>query len=380
MLCYTDGMIDKALDQITLDDLERLVRYGRSEGNTLDFKETFPAADHKGTRDFLADVTAFANADGGDLVIGMREDDNGTAAKLVGIDPSGLDEALRRIESQLYSSVDPRIPSFHVRTIPLADQRVALILRVVASLIAPHRVIHDGSSRFFRRANRSNYQMNTAELRQAFAASSDLPSRIRDLHHKAVEAIGGNNMPCRIQEGPTAVLTMAPLSVLRAAREIEVTRQLAVLPPRHTSNIHMVVGLDGLIVHSPIEEGTGAVRTWSVNHRRGYLDFAWLVGHANEDRKRILPQYFVPELKGIAAAAIARLRSRGIEGPWVAMLTLCSIKDYQVRAGDDYLTGTAWQDPAYLGEIIDDSMLPESLQPFIEGFWRLFGVDQPPSS
>jgi hypothetical protein len=38
----------------------------------------------------------------------------------------------------------------------------------------------------------------------------------------------------------------------------------------------------------------------------------------------------------------------------------------------------AWQDPAYLGEVIDDVMNPDALSPLIEGFWRLFGVDEPP--
>ncbi|MER9841772.1 ATP-binding protein [Mesorhizobium australicum] len=53
------------MDQITLDEIEALVTFQRSEGRTLDFKEAFPAGDHKGVRDFLADVTAFANTDGG---------------------------------------------------------------------------------------------------------------------------------------------------------------------------------------------------------------------------------------------------------------------------------------------------------------------------
>lgn len=77
-------MIDRTLTDITRDDIEALVRYGRSEGRTLDFKEAFPAADHKGTRDFLADVTAFANTDGGDIVIGVAEDGNGVASDIPG--------------------------------------------------------------------------------------------------------------------------------------------------------------------------------------------------------------------------------------------------------------------------------------------------------
>ncbi|MCQ8279993.1 ATP-binding protein [Acetobacteraceae bacterium KSS8] len=373
-------MIDTALDQIALDDIERLVLYGRSEGVTLDFKEAFPSADHKGTRDFLADVTAFANTDGGDIIIGVREDGNGTAAELVGIDTTGLDEALRRIDDQLRNCVDPRVPLFRVRIISLANGRSVLVMRVGASLIAPHRVVFDRSSRFYRRGNRSNYEMSTAELRQAFAASNDLPKRIRDLHRKAVEATAGTDMPCRIQDGPAAVLTIAPLSILREAREVNFTREVAILPPRHTSNLSMVIGLEGVIVHSPVDAQTGGVRSWSINHRLGYLDFAWVIGHQDQGQKLVWPKYFVPELKGIVSFSISRLRSLGIEGPWIAMLTLAGIRGYRIVAGDGYMTDPAWQDPAYLGEIIDDAMAPEALRPFTEGFWRLFGVDRPPAS
>lgn len=374
-------MIERPLDDISLADIEALHTYVRSEGPTLDYKESFPSADHKGVRDFLADVTAFANTDGGDIVVGVREDKNGVAAEILGIDRSGLDEGLRRIDDQLRNCVDPRVPSFRVREIPLVDGRVLLVMRVGASLIAPHRVVFDKSSRFFRRANRGNYEMSTAELRQAFAASNDLPARIRDLHRRAVEAASGKDMPARIQDGPIAVLTIAPVSVLRAARDVNFTREVAVLPPRHSSNLQMIVGLDGIIVHSPIDPDTGAVRSWSVNHRSGYVDLAWSIGHVdNQGHKLVWPKYFVPELKGIASFTVTRLRSFEIEGPWIAMATLLGTRDYRIIAGDDYVTEPAWQDPAFLGEVIDDAMAPDALRPFTEGFWRLFGEDRPPTS
>lgn len=374
-------MIGRLLDEITLADILALQTLGRSEGRTLDFKECFPKADHKGVRDFLADVTAFANTEGGDIIIGVREDKNGVAAEIIGIDSSGLDEGLRRIDDQLRSCVDPRVPQFHAREIPLGNGRVVLVIRVGASLIAPHRVVFEKSSRFYRRANRGNYEMSTTELRQAFAASSDLPARIRDLHQKAVVASQGEGMPCRVRPGPTAILTIAPVSVLRAARDVNVTRELAILPPRHTSDIRMIVGLDGVIVHSPIDEKTGSVRSWSVNHRLGYVDLAWSIGHVDrEGHKLVWPKYFVPELKGIIPPIMARLRNHGIEGPWIAMLTITGAKDYRMIAGDDWVSDIAWQDPAYLGQIINDTLTPEDLKPLTQAFWRLFGEDQAPPS
>lgn len=377
MLC--DGMIERAIDQVSLDDIEALVAFGRSESRTLDFKEAFPAGDHKGVRDFLADVTAFANTNGGDIVIGVREDKNGVATEVVGIGRDGLDQELRRIDDQLRSLVDPRVPQFQIKELTRPDGKVVLVMRVGASLIAPHRVAYDKTSRFYRRANRSNFEMNTAELRQAFASSNDLPNRIRDLHRKAVEAITGKNMPTRIVERPTLVVTVAPLSVLREARDIRVVREYAVLPPDPMGGIHYVVGLDGFIVLVDRDEDAGGVRAWSVNHRLGYVDLAWSIGRHVEGKKIIWPRSIVDHLPGAVTSTIARLRLHSIEGPWIVMATLTGITGYRVILGDGYWVGPAWQDPAYLGEIVDDVMNEEALRPLIEGFWRLFGVDEPPS-
>ncbi|WP_084629725.1 MULTISPECIES: ATP-binding protein [unclassified Mesorhizobium] len=221
-------------------------------------RKALPAGDHKGVRDFLADVTAFANTDGGDIIIGVRDDKNGVAAEVVGIGRIGLDHELRRIDDQLRTLVDPRVPQFALRELTRPDGTVVLVMRVCASLVAPHRVTYDKSSRFLRRANRSNFDMSTTELRQAFAASQDFPNRVRDLHRKAVEAITGKDMPRRIVDRPTLILTIAPLSVLREARDISVSRDYAVLPLEPMGGIHYMVGLDGLIVLVDVDQEQGA--------------------------------------------------------------------------------------------------------------------------
>ncbi|MER9353736.1 hypothetical protein NKI61_10600 [Mesorhizobium sp. M0514] len=100
--------------------------------------------------------------------------------------------------------------------------------------------------------------MTTTELRQAFAASQDFPNRVRDLHRKAVEAITGKDMSRRIVDRPTLILTIAPLSVLREARDISVSRDYAVLPPEPMGGIHYMVGLDGLIVLVDVDQEQGA--------------------------------------------------------------------------------------------------------------------------
>jgi len=370
-------MIERPLEHISSADLATLVTQRRAEGRRLDFKLKFPDAGDKAVRELLADVSSFANTDGGDILLGVGEDGNGVADDIAGVPTESLDADILRIEGQIRDCLDPRLPSFHVQPVPLENGRVVVILRVGASLLAPHRVTHKGSSRFFARNSRGKFEMDTSELRLAFAATDEMPRKLRDLHGRAITATEGLDMPCRLAADPAVVLTIAPLSILREARDIAITRETAVLPPR-LSGYEFVVGLEGVIVHSPIDEDTNAVRTWAVNHRRGYIDFAWSIGRRTEDDSLIWRQYF-EELPGLARASVARLRTFGMEGPWVAMATIKGAVGFRMVLGDSYPTKRAWQDPASLGEVIDDALGPESLAPFVDRFWRLFGMERPPA-
>ncbi|WP_257543914.1 helix-turn-helix domain-containing protein [Sphingopyxis sp. DBS4] len=372
-------MIEKALDQIEAVDLHALVAQQRPEGRRLDYKLALPGGGAESTKEFLADVTSFSNTDGGDLVIGIQDED-GTAAAVVGIPSDGLDNEITRIENMVRDGVEPRLPGFHIHTVPLENGTVALILRMSASLVAPHRV--KASSRFHARNSRGKYPLDVGELRMAFAATDEMPRKMRDLHSKAILAVGGKDMPTRVGGGPKVVLTVAPLSVLRDARDLNIDQQNAVLPARSTQAINFVVGLEGLIVHSTGPE-PNAVRTWSVNHRRGFVDFAWQITGTTIDNVEYIPRALVEtQLRGAARSAYARLLQHGIEGPWTAMATLLEIEGFRVGYslpdGFNAMTDPSWMQEAYLGEVICDAIDDAAVQPLIDAFWRVFGAAQPP--
>lgn len=373
-------MIEKSLYQIIATDLQALVAQQRAEGRRLDYKLELPGGGAEATKEFLADVTSFSNTDGGDLIVGIRDED-GAAAELVGIPAEGLDNEITRIENLVRDGVEPRLPGFHIHTVSLESGTVVLILRMSASLIAPHRVI--ASSRFHGRNSRGKYPLNVGELRMAFAATDEMPRKMRDLHNHAVLAIDGKDMPTRIGYGPRIVLTVAPLSVLRDARDLDINQQNAVLPARSTGANNFLIGLDGMIVHS-IGPEPNAVRTWAVNHRRGFVDFAWQLAGTGIANARYIPRGYVePPLRGAARSAYARLLQHGIEGPWTAMATLTGIEGfsvgYQLPDGFNEMTDPSWMQDAYLGEIVCDAVDEAAVQPLFDAFWRVFGKAQPPT-
>lgn len=370
-------MIEKPLNEITETDLSALVESKRAEGKRMDYKLALPGGNDKDSKEFLADVTSFANTDGGDLIIGIRDDD-GIAAEIVGIASHGLDNTITAIENRVRDGVEPRLPSFHLHPIHLANGNVVLVLRIGASLVAPHRVSFRSESRFSARNSRGKYPMDTGEIRLAFAATDEMPRKLRDLHREAIAAADGTDFPVRMGGNPFIVLTVAPLGVLRSQHEIEVTREVAVLPPGNGMNPRFIVALEGMIVHAQDD-----AEAWAVTHRKGYIDFAWDIAAQAVEYPNLVPGVlFQRNFVNAANFAAARLIERGMEGPWIVMATIKQVRDYVVawrrQDGFEARTQAAWRTDAYLGEITADALNRETLAPLLAAFWRVFGENEPP--
>src|SRR4051812_9816459 len=103
------------LDQLAKEHLQGLVEGTVAEGRELEFKASV-GRDDAAKREFLADVSSFANAVGGDLLVGVAEED-GVAAALPGMTRSSVDGEILRLENILRDGVDPRIPGVQMRAI-----------------------------------------------------------------------------------------------------------------------------------------------------------------------------------------------------------------------------------------------------------------------
>lgn len=61
-------MISKGIEQITEEDLQNLIGNSVSERKTIEYKQTLPGNSDSDKKEFLADVSSFANASSGDLI------------------------------------------------------------------------------------------------------------------------------------------------------------------------------------------------------------------------------------------------------------------------------------------------------------------------
>lgn len=199
-------MIAKALEDITLQDLDDLRNNEVSEGLILDYKLTLPGINADDKKEFLRDVTAFANSAGGDLVFGIRERGDGVPESVEGVELTNLDETVLRLENMIRDTVAPRLSGCRFKTVRLNEQRYVIILRVPKSWAAPHMVTFRSSPGFYARNSAGKYPLDVSELRAAFLLSETLGERLVRFNDEHIGKIAAGDTPVPLPAGPKLVL------------------------------------------------------------------------------------------------------------------------------------------------------------------------------
>jgi hypothetical protein len=226
-------LIQTPIDHITKQDIESLVSAKVSERRTLDYKLKLHDGDSEGKREFLYDVSSFANAAGGDMVFGIGDerDANGKSTGLPalaeGLSAPNVSEAIARLESLARDGIAPRVQGTQWQVVEGFPRGPVIIMRIPKSLNGPHMVVYGGMARFYSRNTTGKYPMDVAEIRSAFTESTAIGERLRTLREESVVRIMNGATPLGLVDDPAAVLHLVPLSSLGAYNSRDVSRSAA---------------------------------------------------------------------------------------------------------------------------------------------------------
>lgn len=208
-------MINKKIDDITIEDIKSLVDNSVCECKNLDYKKELHIDSDADKKEFLADISSFANATGGDIIFGIEEDDiDKIPTGIIGIPFDNEDKLIRRLEDFIRQSIQPVILNIEYKVIEIEEDRCILIIRIPQSIISPHRVEFKGHNKFFTRNNKGKYQMDVSELRIAFNSGLDLEKRIEEFKMDRYYQILSNRYNKLIDDMPIFVIHYIPLTAL----------------------------------------------------------------------------------------------------------------------------------------------------------------------
>lgn len=138
----------------------------------LDYKVDLSSSEkRKAHKEFLKDVTAFANANGGNILIGVCEpsEDLTIDKQLLGI--ANANEYSQDLERLTVSNIDPRISGLRIKVVPLSNNKSVIAIHIPPSLNRPHMVNYDSHRTFYMRHSESSFPMTTHEIRNSVMES-----------------------------------------------------------------------------------------------------------------------------------------------------------------------------------------------------------------
>ncbi len=155
---------NRSLNDISIDDILSLVDERVPEGVHLEFKQAMYPNNKRD--EMLRDITAFANADGGYLILGIEEDGNDHAKALSPIpEPVKTANSIRQI---CLSGITERIERLEIQAYETGFNQGVVVIHVPSSDRRPHMVTFEERNEIVRRYERMKLKMTLAELRDLF--------------------------------------------------------------------------------------------------------------------------------------------------------------------------------------------------------------------
>ncbi len=375
------------LNQVSEADLQRLIDNRVPENITLEFKRDPYGANDQAKKEWLKDISALANTAGGDLIIGIAEED-GVASKLVGIGSTTADEEIRRLEAILQDGLEPRLIGTQMRPVVLSAGGFVLVVRVLRSWNAPHRVVYQRSNRFYGRNAGSAFELGVEQLRNAFLGVAETERRLTDFRLERLARLkSGIGDPLLLGPGQL-VLHLMPLQPPVVSISAHDAKQWnAGFAPMGTTNWNRFVNFDGVLLAPGQTSGSRGYTAFTQVFRSGRVETArglMLYRHSEDDPFYIDRMGSVPHLLNAIPTCVRSLDKLGIGPPFIAMVSLLDVRGSVMGDPNRMFVGRLPRldrddllfDPVLIETAEFASGWQKIMRPILDAWWNAYGWDR----
>ena len=182
------------VDKLEDIDIIRLIENQIQESKTLDYKKEINLQKDNDKKEFLYDVSAMYNTDGGCIIFGIEEEKNengqntGKPLRVTDLEVENFDKLSQQIEDILKNSTDPSITHIALKEIQSETGKI-LIIGIPKGLGLPSMVTFKSSNKFYKRRNSGKFLVDTHELNQMFLQNQVIVEKIKNFRRKRIEEV-----------------------------------------------------------------------------------------------------------------------------------------------------------------------------------------------
>ncbi len=330
----------KPLETITLEDIKDLKENQVHEDKNIDYKEILLGNSDGDKKEFLADVSSFANCNGGDIIFGIKEkrdeknQSTGILEEIIGLE-FNFDQEKQRLENIILDGIKPRI-YISFWSIDFKDGKQLLIIRIPKSWNSPHLIEFQKSRKFFSRHSSGKYQLDIDEIRSGFIASDNLREKIRNFRIERINKIITGDTPITMEKAPKIALHVIPLISLSKDYLIDITslsRHGSNLPaplnklPEHCDSRY---NLEGFLRAPGYIELNHDYDSYLQIFRNGIIEIVRNVEFLDREEVIIAQGFFEKKIIEQLPEYLNFLFNQGIGFPIIISLTYIGVKNYNL--------------------------------------------------
>jgi len=335
------SIFDKLFTEIDEQDLLQLITDAIPESKSIEYKRELPNGNDD-KKEFLADISSFANSSDGTIIYGMRED-KGMPLELTGITGFDMDHEILRLENLIRDGIAPRIFGINIRAIQLSNGGSSLIITIPKSWNAPHMVTISGNSRFYSRQSTGKFQLDVQQIKDSFLATQLLTTQIRDFKTERINKIVIGDTPISIPISAKMVLHIFPLQSFMTADALDylsIERNHSKLPLLHVKEYHSAwsyrINLDGFVNYLTYKDNSNPFYTQMFRNGTVESVNADLLETRQGEKEKYIPISFERILFDASESIIRYLNENYILPPYLVSFTLIGVSGYKILLPQSY--------------------------------------------
>lgn len=367
-------------DNLSENDLVELIVGQVPEGLRIDYKRDLYGNSDADKREVLKDISGFANAFGGHLIVGMEEQ-NGFATGIPGVANVNPDDVVLRLEQLVRTGLEPRIQGLRIRAVQISSGAYCFVLRIPRSWHPPHRVSAQNSNRFWIRNSGGTHEAGVDELRTLFTIGADASHRIQQFRDERLREITSGQWSRPLMGDGRMILHIVPLSAVTSSWQVDLGKVFELrqaFSPIGSAGMSPRFNLDGFVNERGGEQNFGYTQIF----RSGAIEATKASIAGMYEGKKYIPsgpleKYVFESLPYY----INGLRDLGVPPPLIVLITLEGVKDAAYKVHNNIFDDpepVIERDVVFLPECVineygEVAEYHKALKPAFDALWNTAG-------
>lgn len=367
-------LLGKRADLLVDLDILRLIENQVQESKSLDYKREIHLGKDQEKKEFLFDISAMYNTEGGCIVYGIeeskddRQQNTGKPSNIVDLNISNLDKLVQLIEDLIKTSTEPSISSIIINPIKIEDKTI-LVLGVPKTYGLPSMVTFNQTNKFYKRRNSGKYGVDVYELNQMFMQNQVLLEKIATFRKNRINDVINKKFLPNVETSTSVFLHIIPANYYdnNIIDFSHVANNLTLeLKPMATGGWDKMYNIDGFATFST-SANRETISAYSQVFRSGIFEaysseFFWV---SADGVLKLDPESLAEEIIPTAIKALGVLNELQVQPPFYISFSLHNVLEKAIYNQRSYINRKFRND-----EIILPFLLLENYQSDIKSILK----------